>query len=86
MNGSTCHMYISKPKTPEELYQFFIKGIPLKPIEQGFGYKYRRKGWNISIYRVNTPNKELIQLKFLTAISAYHPDWILESHKYDDFK
>lgn len=76
-------MYIEKPKVPEELYQFFIKGIPLKPIEQGFGYKYRRKGWNISIYRVNTPNKELIQLKFLTAINEYHPDWILESHKYE---
>ena len=75
-------MYISKPETPEELYQFFIKGIPLKPIEQGFGYKFRRKGWNISIYRVKTYNKEMIQLKFLTTISAYHPDWTLKAFKY----
>lgn len=77
-------MYINKPKTSEELYKFFIKGMPLKPIKQSFGYRTRRKGWNISVYRVNTDNKKLIQLKFYTAINAYCPDWILETFKHVD--
>ena len=79
-------MYISKPNTPEELYQFFIKGMPLKPINLNYGFDFRRKGWNLYTYRVDAYNKEFIQLEFYTAISAYYPDWILEAFKHVDIK
>lgn len=80
-------MYISKPNSPEELYQFFIKGIPLKCTRQGYRYDFRRKGWNVYTHFLRYKDgNEAIRLEFYSAISAYHPDWILESHKYDDFK
>lgn len=79
-------MYISKPKTPEELYKFFTKGISLKPIKHNYGYTLRRKGWNIYTYRVDAYNKEYIQLELYTAISTYYPDWILEAFKHVNIK
>lgn len=77
-------MYIDRPKSPEELYKLFVKGMPLKPIEEGFGCGIRRKGWNISIYRVDAYNRESIQIEFYAAISAYYPDWTLKAYKHVD--
>ena len=77
-------MYISKPESPEELYPFFVKGIPLTPRKWFSHYRnnFRRKGWNISKYHINNCNKEYIQLKFYTVMSAYYPDWRLEVFKH----
>ena len=78
-------MYISKPETPEELYQFFIKGIPLKRTKRGYRYDFRRKGWNIYTHFLRfKDNNEAIRLQFYSAVNAYRPDWILEPRKYVD--
>lgn len=78
-------MYISKPNTPEELYQFFIKGIPLKRTRHGYRYDFKRKGWNVYTHFIKfKDNNEAIRLQFYSAIDAYRPDWILEPRKYVD--
>lgn len=78
-------MYISKPQSLEELYQFFIKGIPLKRTRIGYRYDFRRKGWNVYTYFIQCKDgNEAIRLEFYSAISAYRPDWILGPSKYVD--
>lgn len=80
-------MYISKPETPEELYKFFVKGIPLKRTKWFSHYRnnFRRKGWNIYTNFIKyREGNEAIRLQFYSAIDAYRPDWILEPRKYVD--
>ena len=76
-------MYISKPSTPEELYQFFIKGMPLKPISTHYHHVFKRKGWNTYVL-IAGKDGESIRLDFYTGINSYHPDWILKAFKYVD--
>lgn len=73
-------MYISKPKSPEELYQFFVKGMPLKPVTKPYYHVFKRKGWNVLISQILNGNI----LKFKTLMSAYYPDWELKVYKYAD--
>lgn len=78
-------MYISKPETPEELYKFFVKGIPLKRTRRGYRYDFKRKGWNVYTHFIRFKgNNEAIRIQFYSAINAYRPDWILEPRKYVD--
>lgn len=78
-------MYISKPETPEELYKFFVKGIPLKRTRRGYRYDFKRKGWNVYTHFIRfKDNNEAIRLEFYSAMSAYRPDWILRPFKYVD--
>ena len=79
-------MYINKPQSPEELYQFFTKGIPLKCTRQGYRYNFRRKGWNVYTHFIKYKDNETIRIEFYSAISACRPDWILAPFKYDDTK
>lgn len=78
-------MYINKPQSPEELYKFFIKGMPLKPTRQGYRYDFWRKGWNVYTHFIQYKDgNEATRIEFYSAISAYHPDWILGPLKYVD--
>lgn len=78
-------MYISKPNSPEELYQFFIKGMPLNSRKQrGFHFHFKRKGWNASLNFIKyRDGNQAVRMEFYSAI-AYRPDWILEVSKYAD--
>lgn len=78
-------MYISKPETPEELYKFFVKGIPLKRTRRGYRYDFKRKDWNVYTHFIKFQDtNEAIRLQFYSAINAYRPDWKLEPRKYVD--
>ena len=77
-------MYISKPKTLEELYQFFIKGIPLKPINTPYLHVFKRKGWNVYANHITNLSGGGIRLDFYTVCSAYYPDWKLKAFEYVD--
>lgn len=79
-------MYISKPESPEELYQFFIKGMPLKRTRYGYRYDFWRRGWNVFTHFIKYKDNEAIRIEFYSAISAYRPDWILGPFKYVDTK
>ena len=79
-------MYICKPNTPEELYQFFIKGMPLKPISTHYHHVFKRKGWNTYANFITGKDNEGIRLEFYTVITAYYPDWKLRLLKYVDTK
>ena len=77
-------MYICKPNTPEELYQFFIKGMPLKPISTHYHHVFKRKGWNTYANFITGKDNEGIRLEFYTVIAAYYSDWKLRLLKYAD--
>ena len=80
-------MYINKPESPEELYPFFVKGIPLTPTKWFSRYRnnFRRKGWNIYTNFIKyREGNEAIRLEYYSAIRAYRPDWILGPFKYVD--
>ena len=85
MKRSTCHMYISKPNSPEELYQFFITGIPLKPIGNPYRFDYRRKGWNVYTNFLSG-NRRGIAMKFYSYNKDYRPDWKLTEYEYIETK
>ena len=82
MNGSIYPMNVSKPETPEELYQFFIKGISLKPSGHCFRFDHRRKGWNVYTNFIKTNSYEGIILKFYSYNAFYRPDWTLKEYEY----
>ena len=75
-------MYISKPKTDEELYPLFTKGLPLKPIYSPYSNIYKRKGWNVIVHGWETNLNAAKIIKFYTLATAYHPDWELKILKY----
>ena len=78
-------MYISKPNSPEELYKFFIQGMPLKPINTNFHHVFKRKGWNVyANFITGKGNVEGIRLEFYTVIKSYYPDWKLRAFMYAD--
>lgn len=74
-------MYINKPKTDEELYSLFIKGLPYKPIYSPL-YPYKRKGWHIIIEGWETNMNAAKIIKYYTLAKAYSPDWRLKIIKY----
>lgn len=82
MNGSVVPMYISKPKTDEELYALFVKGLPYKPIYSPYSHDYRRKGWNVTVDGWETNLNAAKVIKFYTLAKAYYPDWELKIIKY----
>jgi hypothetical protein len=75
-------MFIEKPRVPEELYKFFIKGMLLKPIPCNHTYDYRRKGWNVYTHFVRFSTNPSIGIKFYSYNSSYYPDWELEVYQY----
>ena len=77
-------MYMSKPNTLKELYQFFIKNMHLKPTRQGYHYDFRRKGWNVYTNFIKHPDYEGIRLQYYSDNKSYHPDWTLEVYEYID--
>ena len=76
-------MYLEKPKSSEELYNFFVKGMPLRPIKTYY-HAFRRKGWNTYISSTGTINIPIIELSFYTLNKAYYPDWKLVVFKYEN--
>lgn len=76
-------MYREKPQSPEELYKFFVKGMPLRPIETDY-HAFRRKGWNIYINTTGMTSIPIIDIAFYTLNKAYYPDWKLRVYKYDN--
>jgi hypothetical protein len=78
-------MYINKPKVPEELYQFFTKGMPLNH-KKGRSYlnHLKRKGWNTYLNFIKyRDGNQAVRMEFFSAI-AYRPGWILMIPKYAD--
>lgn len=77
-------MYMSKPNTLEELYQFYIKNMPLKPRMHCYRYDYRRKGWNVYTNFIKHTDYEGIILQYYSDNRSYHPDWTLKAYEYID--
>ena len=73
----------TEPAKPEELYEFFIAGIPLKPIGNPYRFDYRRKGWNVYTNFLEGDCKGIV-LKFYSYNASYRPDWKLRLLKYAD--
>ena len=82
MNGSHAPMYISKPKTPEDLYKFFAYGMPLTPINiyPQFTNCIRRKGWNVLM----PSDKDQIRLwvDYYPTWKDYSALWKLKEYQY----
>lgn len=74
-------MSISKPKTIDELYRFFIIGLPREPNHYTeYISIFRRKGWNI----LTDGSRDSWELPVTYYSNWKHdkPDWILHTLKY----
>ena len=80
-------MLIPKPTKPEDLYKFFIRGMPLKPADYDFRPNFRRRGWNIYTYGIqHDDGNHAIRLEFYSVMKKYYPDWVLGIFKYVNTK
>lgn len=79
-----ANIYV-KPSNPEELYKFFLTGIPLKPIGNPFRFDYRRKGWNVYTNFLEGDCRGIV-LKFYSYNASYRPDWKLKEYEYTETK
>lgn len=76
-------MSISKPTNPEELYKFFITGLPREPIEYTqYVSVFRRKGWNILTDGVR--DAWVLPITYYSNWRHDKPDWCLNACKYHD--
>lgn len=75
---------ITKPNSPEKLYQFFTQGMLRKPTEY-YPYIFRREGWYIYRYTLGDMiHSKGVALDFFTSKSMKQPKWELEVYKYVD--
>lgn len=76
-------MLIPKPTNPEELYKFFILGLPREPIEYiQYMSVFRRKGWNA----LTESNRDelVLHVTYYSSWKHINPDWILTTLKHYD--
>lgn len=74
-------MLIPRPKTPEELYRFFIKGLPREPVNfTEYMSIFRRRGWNI--LTDGRRDDWLIPITYYSNWKHDKPDWVLSALKY----
>lgn len=80
-------MWMPKPTKPEELYEFFIRGLPLKPTNRNLSIRsYTRKGWNTFISSRHYVNADVTIVEFYSVASAYYPDWTASVFKHVNTK
>lgn len=74
-------MTISKPTNPDELYKFFIIGLPREPtIMTWYTTACRRKGWNI----LTDYDRDhcILPVTYYSNWKRDKPEWILTIRKY----
>ena len=79
-------MLIPKPTKPEELYKFFVYGMPLEyTCNQYISYCncMRKRGWNVLI----TADRDNVWLEVAYYANWNRPEtWRLETYKYADIR
>lgn len=74
-------MSIPKPTNLEELYKFFIIGLPREPIEfTQYESVFRRKGWNI--LTDSGRDNWVLPITYYSNWKRNDPDWTLSTLKY----
>lgn len=74
-------MSISKPRTIDELYLFFIKGLPREPISTIQNITIlRRKGWNIMTDYAK--DNWLLSVSYYSNWKQDTSEWSLNTLKY----
>lgn len=74
-------MSIPKPKTIDELYLFFIKGLPREPTDIALYMTIiRRKGWNI--LTDYDRDSWVLPVTYYSNWKWNKPEWILSIYKY----
>lgn len=70
---------VTKPNSPEELYQFFTQGMIRKPIDYPI-YGQQRQGWSIAKFNIYDTEDTIegIEIRF----ASYIFRWELEIYKY----